>query len=105
MKMLTPNEHHTFESEIEKNECLKAHGFTGAVSNGEVPLIYCGVFCKQPALCEAVGCIDNTIGVIQVGTALHKIAWDFLLQMQPSIKVAKQFQETGDMTCIPRMTF
>ena len=27
MKMLTPNEHHTFESEIEKNECLKAHGF------------------------------------------------------------------------------
>lgn len=103
--MLCPDNYIKFESEEMKFEFLKSHGFTNALANGEVPLVYRGVFTDAPQVCEVAGKIDNEIMVIAVAGQLHKIACDFLLQMQPTVKVLKEFKETGDINCIPQMTF
>lgn len=59
------------------------------------PLIYTGVFTKEPVPCRLVGYVDKHFVVIEVAGQLHTIHPDHLLEMQSTPEAREKRAQTG----------
>lgn len=59
------------------------------------PLIYIGVFTKEPVPCRLVGYVDKHFVVIEVAGQLHTIHPDHLLEMQSTPEAREKRAQTG----------